>query len=104
MDKKETYLWGTLLALVREQLSAIEKHVQGSLGMWGKARFGSRNKAIQKFFVALLERKAISHGDMAVDALRSDLEFIENDKPIWDDITAAEIDYVRSIMESDEYD
>ena len=56
-------MWGTLLALVREQLSAIEEQATGRLGMWGRARFGPRNKEIQKFLFELWTRKTGTHGD-----------------------------------------
>ena len=98
MNKKDIYLWGTLLALVREQLTAIDKQVQGSLGIWGKARFNSRNKEVQKFLFKLLQRKAQSHGDFAVEALHADIENIEKDNQTWHNITSQEIQYVRNIL------
>ena len=98
MDNKDIYLWGTFLALVREQLDAIDKQVNGNLGMWGKARFNSRNKALQKFVFKLMQHKAQTHGDKAMDALRADLETIENDTDTWSDITAGELKYVKNIL------
>lgn len=99
MNKKDTYLWGTLLALVREQLAAIDKQVQGSLGIWGKSRFQSRTKEVQKILFKLHLRKAKSHGDDgAVGALHADIESIETDNQTWHDITSQEIQYVRNIL------
>lgn len=100
MDKNETYLWGTLLALVREQLAALEKHSRGKLGMWGKARIGARNKEMQKFLFKLLEHKAKVYGDSAIEGLISDLEAIEKDQNVWRDIASEEIDYLRTILSS----
>lgn len=98
MDKKDIYIWGTLLALVREQLAAVDKQVQGTLGMWGKARFQSRGREIQKFLFKLLERKVQSRGDGALEALRADLVAIETDNNTWHDVTPSELEYVRTIL------
>lgn len=100
MDKKNIYLWGTLLALVREQLDAIDKQVGGRLGIWGKSRFHSRSKQLQKFLFELYHRKAQTHGDQAVQALLEDLQQIENDKNTWKDITQNELEYVRNMLGS----
>jgi len=103
MDAKDTYLWGTLLALVREQLAAIEKQVAGDLGMWGKMRSQSRNKAMQKFLFKLFLRKVQAHGDdaaKAMHAMQAELEQIEKDKKTWSDITPEELQYVRNILGS----
>ncbi len=99
LDKKDAYLYGTLLALVRPHLAAIEKRVNGGgLGLWGKIRFGSRNKAIQKYVFKILQRKQSSIGDKALAEMAADLDFIEEDNHVWDDITAEELKYVRTVL------
>lgn len=99
MDKKDTYLYGTLLALVKEQLSAIQKQVSGGgLGMWGKARFSSRTTEIQKFIVKILERKQAATENQALAEMVVDLDGIRDDKRVWTDVTQEELDYVRSIL------
>jgi hypothetical protein len=98
LDKKDVYLWGTLLALVREQLAAIDKHVQGTLGMWGRARLQSRTKEIQKFIFKLMERKMRFCSDEALEALHADLAEIRADNGMWHDVTPSELEYVRTIL------
>lgn len=100
MGKTEIYLWGTLLALVREQLAAIDEHVAGKLGFWGKARFSSRTRAIQKFVIKLRKKKAEAHGDSTIHALVADLDYIADRREIWADITPEQVTYVRRILVS----
>lgn len=100
MSRKEIYLWGTLLALVREQLSALQKLTRGTLGIWGKSRINARNKAIQKFTFKLLQEKSKNNNDSFIEALFLDLEEIEKDQDIWMDITSEEINYMKTILRS----
>ena len=80
LDKKDTYLYGTLLALVKEQLAAVQKQVSGGgLGMWGKARFSSRTKEIQKFLFKIFQKKQVTVGDLAFTEMAADLDYIEED-------------------------
>jgi len=76
LDKKETYLWGTLLALVKEQLDAIDKSISGSLGFWGKSRMQARNKEMEKFLKKLVEYKVSRYGENTMEALIKDMDFI----------------------------
>lgn len=98
MNNQDIYLWGTLLALVREQLAAVDKHLNGRLGIWGRARFHARTKEMGNFVIKLLQHKAQSYGDGAVDALHADLATIENDSHAWQDVTSQELEYVRVFL------
>lgn len=98
MDSKNLYLWGTLFALVREQLDAVDNQVGGRLGQWGKARFHSRSTQIQKFLFKLYERKFQTHGYFAAQALAEDLQNIEQNKNTWKGITIHEITYIRNML------
>ena len=98
LDKKETYLYGTLLALAQEQLDAIEKKIQGRLGFWGKSRMSARNHELTKFLLKIIEHKV---GKGSVDPLSSlvdDLELIEADQQVWNDISADQLEYVRNVL------
>lgn len=102
MDKKETYLWGTLLALVREQLDAINKY--SSLGFWEKSRMQSRNKAMIKFMKKLCKYKISKFGESStfpphLDKLLQDLQFIEQDTQEWGDVNSCQLEYVRKIFD-----
>jgi beta-lactamase class D len=98
LDKKEIYLWGTLLALVKEQLEAINKTATGSLGFWGKSRIQARNKEMEKFLKKLIEHKLSCYGDDVMDALLKDIEFIKQDNQIWGDVSTSELEYIRSVL------
>ncbi len=98
IDKKETYLYGTLLALVREQLGAIQKQVSGRLGMWGKSRFNARTKEIQKIMFQIFQKKEGAFGEQAVPEMLADLDFIESDNRVWSDIKPEELQYLRNIL------
>ena len=98
LDRKETYLYGTLLALVQEQLDAIDKRVSGRLGFWGRSRMSARNQTMMKFLRKIITHK-ISTG--AIDPLTSvaiDLECIEQDNAVWDDISREQLEYVRNVL------
>jgi len=98
MDKTETYLWGTLLALAREQLEAIDKQLKGELGLLGKMRFSSRNQAIAKFTFQLVRHKAETQGGNAGLSLAGDLEAISVQQRPWEDIKPEEVDYVKRML------
>jgi len=99
-SKKEIYLYGTLLALVREQLDAFDKQVTSGLGFWARARLGSRTKEMQKFVFKILTIKAGNDQSMAdaIEGMAADLEAIESDRTTWADIRPQELDYLRSIL------
>jgi hypothetical protein len=58
VDKKETYLYGVLLALSREQLAAMEKAERRQLGVWGRYRAAARGDTMAKFIVKIMEHKS----------------------------------------------
>ena len=98
LDKKETYLYGTVLELIRENLVALEKHEQGKLGMWGRARATSRNGTIDKFVQKIIDHKvAADHADPVGEIVR-DLEFIQQDSCVWDGISGAVIKTLRKLI------
>ena len=99
LDKKETYLWGTLLALVKEQLEALNKAASGSLGFWGKGRIQARNKAMEKFIKKLIEYKVSRFGEDTMDALLRDIEFIKQDNQVWGDVNLSELEYVCKVLD-----
>ena len=101
LDKKETYLWGTLLALVREQLDAINK--DSSLGFLGKSRMQSRNKAMIKFVKKLCKHKISKFGESPTfpphsDKLLQDLQFIEQDTQVWGNVDSGQLEYVSKML------
>ena len=98
LGKKETYLYGTLLALVEENLVAIEKHQQGKLGVWGRARASSRNGAIDKFVQKIINHKLARGQDDPIDEMVLDLAFIQNDVDVWDDVSDAQLDMLRKLL------
>lgn len=98
MEAKDTYLYGTLFALVKEQLDAIDLQISGGLGMWAKMRFQSRTKEIEKFVRKILKRKIANHGEQALQLVIDDLEHIESNKELWSDVSSAQIEYVRNIL------
>ena len=98
IDKKETYLYGTLLELVREQLVAWEKHQQGKLGMWGRARASNRNGAIDKFVQKVIDYKSAHGQGDPVQEMVKDLAFIQQDNAVWDGISDDQIEFVRKLL------
>ena len=98
LDKTELYLWGTLFALVKEQLEAINKAATGSLGIWGRSRMQARNKELEKFLKKLIEHKISSYGVDVMGALLKDIEFIKQDNQIWGDVSTSELEYVQSLL------
>ena len=98
MDKKETYLYGTLLALVQDNLRALEKHKKGKLGFWGRARATSRNGTIDKFIQKIIDYKDKRGSDDPIDKMVQDLSFIRRDTEVWDDIADEQLDMVRKLL------
>ena len=99
MSRKDVRQWAMLMALVREQYAAMRKHVNGQMGIWGKARFPARQEKINKLLSELLQRKVQLHGNYALEALYDDLISIENDKQKWNKATVEEIKFVRDILD-----
>jgi hypothetical protein len=98
MDKKETYLYGTLLALIQDNLKALEKHRQGKLGVWGRARASSRNGAIDKFIQKIIDYKSKCGQDDPIEDMDRDLSYIRQDTEVWDDISDEQLDMVRKLI------
>lgn len=97
-DKKETYLYGTLLELVREQLAAWDKHQRGELGMWGRARASSRNNTIDKFVQKVIDHKDVSGHSEPIDRIVEDLESIRRDTSEWGDVSDEQLDFLRKLL------
>lgn len=97
MDPKETYLYGILFVLVKDQLAAKEKQMAGNLGMWGKSRLNSRNKEIEKIIFHLFDKKN-SLGEEILPEVLADLEYIETEPNRWAEVTAEELEYLREIL------
>ena len=98
MDKKETYLYGTLLALVQDNLLALEKHQKGNLGFWGRARASSRNGTIDKFIQKIIDYKSKHGNGEPIDEIVQDLSFIRRDTEVWDDVSDEQLDMVRKLL------
>lgn len=98
LDKKETYLYGTLLELVHEQLVAWNKHQQGKLGIWGRARASSRNGTIDKFVQKIIDYKA-AHGQAdPTEEIVKDLALIRQDNAVWDGISDEQIEFLKKLL------
>lgn len=98
LDKKETYLYGTLFALVHDNLLAFEKHKQGKLGIWGRARASSRNSTIDKFVGKLFSYKDDQgHNDPTTEII-ADLTFISQNNEVWGDITDEQVKFVKNLV------
>ena len=98
LDKKETYLYGTLLALIQENLVAFEKHQQGKLGFWGRSRASSRNSAIDKFVQKVIDYKSAHGDDDPIGAMERDLAYIQQDSRVWDDISDDQLGMLRKLL------
>ena len=98
LDKKEIYLYGTLFALVHDNLVAFEKHKLGKLGIWGRARASSRNNAIDKFVRKLFSYKDSQGHSNPAAAIVTDLAAIRADSDLWADISEEQVDYVKKLV------
>ncbi len=97
LDPKEAYLYGVLLELTKKQVSAIQKELSGSLGIWGKSRLNSRTKEIEKIIFHIFKKKECSSKEIVTKIL-ADFNYIEANTGIWADTTIEEIDYLRKIV------
>jgi len=97
LDPKESYLYGVLLELTKKQVSALEKDLSGNLGIWGKSRFNSRTKEIEKIVFHIFKKKNTT-SQQIVTKILADFDYIEANKGIWADTTSEEIDYLRKIV------
>ena len=97
LDPKEAYLYGVLLELTKKQVSAIQKELSGSLGIWGKSRFNSRTKEIEKIIFHIFKKKECL-SEQIVTKILVDFDYIEADVGIWADTTTEEINYLRKIV------
>ena len=98
VTKKETYLYGQLFALPKENLAAINKLTEGKLGMWGKARLQPRTNRILQVLLQLYgnkQKQGISTDDIAFDEIERDILFLYGK---WGDISKDELEYLQSIM------
>ena len=97
VTKKETYLYGQLVSLTRDNLAALDKHLDGRLGIWGKTRLSSRSRRINEILRQIFFLKSEA-GNFTVDHL-----LIEIDKDLdalhrtWDDVTQEELKYMKSL-------
>ena len=97
-DQKEKYLYGTLLALVRDNLAALDRHQQGKLGLWGRSRASNRNRAIDKFVQKLIDYKSKQGCSDPTSAIISDLARIEKDENQWGDIDTRPVDFLIRLV------
>jgi len=98
LDTEETRLYGALLTLVRDQLSSVKKAANSRFAFWGKDKIRSRNKDIETCLFRIIESKYETHGDDAFSAILTDLNAIEDDRTLWPDVSADEVDCVRQIL------
>jgi hypothetical protein len=98
LDTEETHLYGALLTLVRDQLSSVKKAAKSRFPFWGKGKIRSRNKDIETCLFRIIESKYETHGDEAFSAILTDLNVIEDDRTLWPDVSADEVDCVRQIL------
>ena len=98
LNKKEVYLYGTLLALVNENFVAMEKHRRGELGMWGRARASSRNSTIDKFVVKLFSYKEGQGCSNPANEILADLSFIDQDYETWGDVPTEQVAFVIKLV------
>ena len=98
MDKKETYLYGTYLALIKEQLVALDKLSSGNLGFWGKSRISARTKEMGKFLEKIINHKLQAGVEDPFFQMQEDLLFIENNTSVWGDIRNEEIEFLRNAI------
>ncbi|HEY4135791.1 MAG TPA: hypothetical protein VGO34_11310 [Alphaproteobacteria bacterium] len=96
MPAKETYLYGQLFALAKEQDDALDALAARKLGMWGRARLQARTKRMQKvaFEIMVAKVKGGLNMDQVADAFRADIESCAR---TWPNLTDGQLSYVRGI-------
>ena len=94
MDPRETYLYGVLFVLVKDQLAAEQKKMAGKLGIFGKTRSNSRTKEIEKIIFHIFDKKK-EFGDDILPEVLADLSYIEMGIDRWENIEAEELSYLR---------
>lgn len=97
LDPRETYLYGMLFALTKEQLQAMQKQVAGKLGILGKSRLNSRGKEIERIILHLFERKK-EFGETINAEILADLDYIEKNIDDWSDVEFEELEYLRDLL------
>ncbi|MFC1600812.1 hypothetical protein ACFL34_00490 [Candidatus Sumerlaeota bacterium] len=104
MTSKETYEYGTLLALIRDQNKAIQKQANGELGWWGRGRIRPRGLTMVKFAFNIFRSKAerLPNLDAVNESIVSDLKIIACDPKVWGQVSDSEIDDVILVFESAE--
>ena len=98
LDKKETYLYGTLIALIQDNLVALEKHRQGNLGFWGRSRASSRNSTIDKFVQKIIDHKAARGDADPIEEIVRDIAYIQLDSHVWDDVSDDALSMLRKLL------
>ncbi len=99
LDNKEAYLYGTLFALIQEQLEALEKLASGNIGFWAKNRIPGRGKVIDKFALKIINYKISKGGGHMTTEIYKDIEFIDGDYRVWADITKQQLNIIRDIFD-----
>lgn len=97
LDPKETYLYGMLFTLAKEQLEAMQKQVSGKLGMLGKSRLNSRNKEIERIILHLFEHKK-GFGEYISSEILADLHYVESDFGVFEDAGPEELEYLKDVL------
>ncbi len=97
LDPKETYLYGMLFTLAKEQIGAKQKQDSGKLGMLGKARLNSRGKEMERIILHLFEHKK-EFGEYISSEILADLHYIEGDFKAWEDVGSEELEYLKDVL------
>ena len=99
VTKKETYLYGQLFALAKEQLAALDKRIEGRLGIWGKNRLNARtrrlSKVLQEIFILKI-KSDVNDPDLVLSEINKDLVSLRR---AWDDVSQGELDYLKSMTD-----
>ncbi|NOQ36297.1 MAG: hypothetical protein GQ569_10440 [Methylococcaceae bacterium] len=97
LEQKESYFYGLLLALAKEQQTALQKQVAGNLNRWGQSRLKSRNKEMQKIMLHLFNTKNDA-GLQVVPDILNDLAYIASNAEEWNEATPEEIESLREVL------
>ena len=98
LDAEEIRLYGALLTLVRDQLASVKKAANSRFAFLGKDKIQSRNKDIETCLFRIIESKYETYGEAAFSVILTDLNTIEDDRTLWPDVSADEVDCVRQIL------